>query len=288
MTVLVLGATGNVGPHVVAALHDAGTTPNILVRDGARAHELLGDTARVITGDVTDAAALSEAMTDVDSVLLLSPHSYSMADLQLRVIREVRRTGARIVKVSGTSAAITPNGPHACRQHWEVERVLAESGQPFVILRPNSFMQVLIAKQMIPALQTTGVIPNPIADSGISFIDARDVGAVAARVLLGHEWDGQTLELTGPRSVTYADIAELVSGLLGKPVSTVETTPADVRATLIGRGMADWEADHFQEMYQLFRDGESEFVTTTVEDVTGTPARTIEAFLAEQLETASA
>lgn len=283
MTVLVLGATGNVGPHVVAELYRAGTTPNVLVRDGGRANQLFGDSAHVVSGDVSDAAALAIAMTGVDSVLLLSPHSYSMADLQLRVIRELRRTGARIIKVSGTSAAIQPDGPHACRQHWEVERVLVESGQPFVVLRPNSFMQVLIGKQMIPALQTSGVVPNPIADRGISFIDARDVGAVAARVLLSHEWDSQTLELTGPRSVTYADIARLVSGLLERTVSTVETTPAEVRATLIGRGMAEWEADHFQEMYQLFRDGESEKVTSTVEDVTGLPARTIEAFLTEQL-----
>ena len=287
MTVLVLGATGNVGPHVVAALNAAGSIPNVLVRDGDRAQKLLGDSAHVISGDVTDSAALAEAMTGVDSVLLLSPHSYSMADLQLRVIREVRRTGARIVKVSGTSAAIQPNGPHACRQHWEVERVLVESGQPFVILRPNSFMQVLIGKQMIPALQTSGVVPNPIAGSGISFIDARDVGAVAAEVLLRHDWDGQTLELTGPRSVTYADIAGLVSTLLGRTVSTVETTPAEVRATLIGRGMPEWEADHFQEMYQLFRAGESEKVTSTVEDVTGTADRTIEGFLTEQLAPAT-
>ena len=47
-----------------------------------------------------------------------------MADLQLRVIRELRRTGIRIVKLSGTSSAITPDGPYACREHWEVERVL--------------------------------------------------------------------------------------------------------------------------------------------------------------------
>lgn len=283
MTVLVMGATGNVGPHVMTHLHEAGETPNVLVRNGVRAREVFGDSANVFAGDANDAVALAAAMVGVDSILLLSPHSYSMADLQLRVIREVRRTGARIVKVSGTSAAIQPNGPHACRQHWEVERVLVESGQPYVILRPNSFMQVLIGKQMIPSLQTSGVVANPIAGYGISFVDARDVGAVAARVLLDHGWDSQTLELTGPRSVTYADIAGLVSGLLGRTVSTVETTPADVRATLIGRGMPEWEVDHFQEMYQLFRDGKSEKVTSTVEEITGGPARTIEAFLAEQL-----
>lgn len=288
MTVLILGATGNVGPHVVASLHRDGTTPRVLVRDGDRAQELLGDSAEIRSGDVRDPGVLAAAMEGVDTVLLLSPHSFSMSDLQLGVIREVRRSGARIVKVSGTSPAIRPDGPHVCRQHWEVERILQDSGQPFVILRPNSFMQVLIGKQLIPTLQSTGTAPNPIAGSGISFVDARDVGEVAARVLLGHEWDGQTLELTGPRSVTYGEIAALASELLGHEVSTVDVTPAQVKATLIGRGMPDWEADHFEEMYQLFRDGESEFVTSTIDEITGTPARTVESFLSEQLSQVSA
>ncbi len=288
MTVLVLGATGHVGPHAVSALHRAGTTPRVLVRDRARAENLFGDTAAVIAGDVTDPDTLSAAMVGVDSVLLVSPHSFTMANLQLGVIREVRRTGARIVKLSGTRSAIRPDGPHVCRQHWEVERILQESGQPFVILRPNSFMQVLIEKQMIPALHSTGVVANPLDRSGISFVDARDVGDVAARVLLDHDWDSQILELTGPRSVTYREIADLASQLLGREVSTKNVTPAETRAVLTGRGMPTWEADHFEEMYQLFRDGESEFVTSTIESVTGSPARTVEAFLAEQLAPAAA
>jgi uncharacterized protein YbjT (DUF2867 family) len=67
-----------------------------------------------------------------------------MADLQLRIIRTLRRSGIKIVKLSGTSTAITPDGPYACREHWEIEQVLAGSDQPYVILRPNAFMQTLI------------------------------------------------------------------------------------------------------------------------------------------------
>ena len=59
-------------------------------------------------------------------------------------------------------------------------------------------MQVLIGRLMLPALQATGKVMNPIGTAGISLIDARDVGAVAARVLTSHDWDGQTLALTGP------------------------------------------------------------------------------------------
>lgn len=289
MSVLVLGATGNVGPHVVTALHQLGVQrPRMVVRDAARADRLFGGNADIIAGDITDSAVIFQAISGIDSVLLLSPHSFSMADLQLRVIRELRRSEVRIVKISGTSSAIRADGPHACRQHWEVERVLSDGEQPFVVLRPNSFMQVLIGQQLLPALRTTGVVPNPIADSGISFVDARDVGEVAANALIRDDWDGRTLVLTGPRSVSYRQIADLVSERSNRSTSVIDVTPADVRTTLIEHGMAEWEADHFCEMYQLFRDGESEFVTSTIHDVTGHPARSVETFLDEQLVTSTA
>ncbi|GLI26940.1 hypothetical protein ARHIZOSPH14_11820 [Agromyces rhizosphaerae] len=286
MSVLILGATGNVGRHVVTELVAAGRPPRVLARDVQRAREVLGDDPEIVPGDMTDPGALLASMHGIETVFLLSPHAFDMADTQLRVIRELRRTGARIVKVSGTSSAITPDGPHACRQHWEVERVLQESGQPFVILRPNSFLQVLVGRLMLPVLAATGKLMNPLGAAGISLIDARDVGAVAARVLLARDWDGRTLSLTGPRAVTYAEIADLVAERRGEPVDVVEVTPAQVRASLVERGTPEWEADHFAEMYELFRAGESEFVTDTVEDVTGRPARSVEAFLDEVLEPA--
>lgn len=288
MPALILGATGTVGPHVVTELVAAGERPRVLVRDGDRARELFGDTADIVSGDVTAPGVVEDAADGMDSIFLLSPHSFGMADLQLGVLRALRHRDIRIVKLSGTSSAITPDGPHACRQHWEVERVLVQSGQPYVILRPNSFMQVLIGRLMLPALQANGTVTNPIAGAGISLVDARDVGAVAARVLTDHRWDGQTLSLTGPRSVTYAEIATWVSDTMGTPTRVVEVTPAEVRAGLVARGTAEWEADHFAEMYALFRAGESQFVTDTVEQVTQRPLRTVEAFLDEVLQPAGA
>ncbi len=203
-----------------------------------------------------------------------------MADLQLRIIRALRRTGIRIVKLSGTSSAINPDGPQACRQHWEIEHVLEASGQPHAVLRPNAFMQTLIDQIMLPAARDTGTILNPIGEAGISFTDARDVGACAAVVLTDSRWDGQALVLTGPRAVTFRQIAAMVSERTGRPVGIREITPADVRRSLEARGMARWEAGHFEEMYQLFREGRSEFVTADVEKLLGRPPGTVEEHLA--------
>ena len=86
--------------------------------------------------------------------------------------------------------------------------------------------------------------------------------------------------LTGPRAVGFAEIAEMASAKTGQPAGTREITPADVRIQLEQRGMARWEAEHFEEMYQLFRDGRSEFVSDDVERLLGRPPGTVEDHLA--------
>lgn len=276
MTVLVVGATGTVGPHVVRALTALGRPARVLARDAERARAILPAGTDIRPGDPGLDEDLLEAADGAEALFLLTSHDHRLADLQLRIIRALRRTGIRIVKLSGTSSAINPDGPQACRQHWEVEHVLAASGQPYTVLRPNAFMQTLIDQIMLPAVKATGTIPNAIGAAGISFINARDVGECAARVLTSSQWDGQTLVLTGPRAVGFAEIAGLISAKTGQQVGTREITPADIRGQLEQRGMARWEAEHFQEMYQLFRDGRSEFVSGDVQRLLGRPPSTVE------------
>lgn len=273
MTVLVLGATGNVGPHVVRALLDRGADVRVLTRNSARAGALLGGAVDVRQGDLADEATLVACSDGVSAAFLLTPHAFDMADVQLRVIRAVRRSGVRIVKLSGTASAIRPDGPHVCRQHWEIEQVLRACGQPFSILRPNSFMQSLIGRNLVPTIRASGIVPNPLGTAGLSLIDAGDVGRVAAAVLTEDRWAGHTLTLTGPEPVSYARIAELVTAVRGEVVTAVDVSPADVRKSLTARGVPAWEAGHFEEMYELFGRGESAFVTDEVAQVTGrTPA----------------
>lgn len=282
MTVLVLGATGTIGPHVVAGLRARDADTRVLTRDATRARGILPPGVDIVEGHPGDDETVIQAARGVASVFLLTEHSHDMTDLQLRVIRALRRSGARIVKLSGTSSAINPTGPYACRQHWEIEHVLAASGQPWSVIRPNAFMQTLIDNIMMPAARTTGAIFNAVGSAGISLIDGRDIGDVCAAVLLDPAWDKQTLVLTGPRAVTVPEIAALVGKETGREIGTKDITPADVRDSLLARGMARWEAGHFEEMYQLFRNGESEFVTDDVARVLGRPPRTVEDYLHER------
>jgi NAD(P)H dehydrogenase (quinone) len=281
VTVAVIGGTGTIGPWVVASLTAKGADVRVLARDADRARATLGGEVELVPLDLGDHDQVIAACTGADAVLLLTEHSRDMTDLQLRIIRALRRLDVKIVKLSGTSSAINPQGPYACRQHWEIETVLRASGQPFVILRPNAFMQTLIGKILLPSVLATGTVPNPIADAGISFVDARDVGASAAAALTSSAWDGETLVLTGPRPATYAELAAVIGQRSGRPVLVKEITPADVRALMTARGTPQWEAEHFEEMYEMFRRGESEFVSGDVERLTDRPPRVVEDYLSE-------
>jgi NAD(P)H dehydrogenase (quinone) len=282
MSVAVIGGTGTIGPHIVRSLQARGSAVKVITRDAERAGALLPHPVEICQADITDHDSIIEAVAGASAVLLLTSHAHDMTDVQLRIIRALRRSGVRIVKISGTSSAINPDGPYTCRQHWEVEKILGSSGQPFVVLRPNAFMQTLIGQILIPGVRATGAVANALGTSGISFIDARDVGECAAVALLSDEWDGQTLVLTGPRSVTYQEIADALGDAAGVRVPCNDITPADIGVMMKARGLPEWEAEHFEEMYEMFRRGESEFVSGDVRRLSGREPRSVEAYIAEQ------
>lgn len=279
MTVLVVGATGNVGPHAVRALSERGVGVRVLARDIKRARALLPVGTDVRQGDPGVPDDLLAAVDGVDALFLLTSHGPHMADLQLRVIRTLRDTDIRIIKLSATSSAISADGPGTCRQHWEIEQVLVASGKPYVILRPNAFMQVLIDKMVVPAARNTGVVPNAIGPAGVSMIHARDIGECAAEALCSTRWDGRTMVLTGPRAVSFPELAKIVGEFLDKEVITKEITPVDIRELLEKNGMAEWESKHSEEMYELFRNGGSKFLSDDVATMLGRPPSTVESYI---------
>jgi uncharacterized protein YbjT (DUF2867 family) len=280
-TVLVLGATGTLGPHVVEALRAKSGTCRAFTRDAARARARWGDEVEVAEGDFRDDAAIRKALDDVGAVLLLTPHARDMAETQIRIVRLARRSGARIVKISGTTSAVRPDGPDAGRQHWEVERILEASGQPFVILRPNAFMQSLLGTMVANSVRESGSFPNAVGQAGISFVDCADVGRVAAEALVDEAHLGKTYVLTGPAPVTLPGVAASIATHTDLDVAVVPVTPADLAQTLLRRGVNEWEASHFEEMYRLFRDRRSEYVSEDVLFVTGVRARSVEEYVAE-------
>jgi len=172
----------------------------------------------------------------------------------------------RIVKLSQLGANEKSPGRFQ-RHHGAVEQYITKSKIPYTFLRPNLFMQGLL--NFRPTIASQGVFFAPVSQARISVVDVRDVGEVAAKTLSEPNHEGRAYELTGPESLTHAEMAEQLSQAVGKPIKYVEVSPEVMKEALVKNGMPGWQADGVVEDYEHYQKGEAEQVSSAVRDITG-------------------
>jgi uncharacterized protein YbjT (DUF2867 family) len=287
--VLVLGASGKVGSQLCRRLADDGVgvraffdpaTPTPLSAE-------LPDAVEKIHGDFDDEPALRRACEGAAAVFALTPPSESQPRWQRTMVdAAVAEEVGRIVKLSAFESG--QDSPLAMgRWHHEGEVAVAGSGLPYVIIRPQYFMQM-----QLPALRAaaaSGVLRGPAApDLRIGMIDTADIAAVAGAALTRPDFDGQTLVPTGPSAPSFAEMAAELGAQLGREVRYEQLPRGEVEAELAARGWPEW---HIEDYFLIHGDAASDLTTGDVERVAGRPPLAFDAFLrahAEQLEPASA
>jgi len=220
MTILVTGATGQVGREVVNQLVQRGADVRAFVRDPSKAELPAG--VDVAKGDLLDVDALRSAFQGVTTLFLLNavtPDEYTQAIVTLNVAREAGIE--RIVYLSVIHSDRYVNVPHFAGK-FGVERMLEAMGMHATILRPAYFIgNDLSIKDVITGY---GVYPMPVGSKGLAMIDTRDLAEVAALELLRRENAAQPLPLerinvVGPDTLTGAAIAQIWTDVLGRPIA---------------------------------------------------------------------
>ncbi|NKK67674.1 NAD(P)H-binding protein [Rhizobium leguminosarum bv. viciae] len=220
MTILVTGATGNVGRQVVEHLVKRGADVRALVRDPSKANFPPG--VSVVQGDFLDVDSLRNAMSGVSTLFLLSavvPDEFTQALIALNVARSAGIE--RIVYLSVIHADVYVNVPHFAGK-FGVERMIEQMGFKATILRPAYFIQNdLMVKDVITGY---GAYPMPVGAKGLAMIDVRDIAEIAALELLRREQAAEPLalnriNLVGPETLTGADIAAIWSDVLARPIA---------------------------------------------------------------------
>ena len=220
--ILLTGATGNVGletlrellksPHknqfeVVAGLRNPGEATNKLpVRpDG------------VVALDFANAATFDTALTGVSRVLLVRPPQLADVDQYFRpFVDAMKRSGVRQVvflSLQGVeNNSLTP--------HHKIEKLIVESGLPFTFLRPSFFMHNLSTTHR-DEIRLRNELFIPAGNGRTSFVDVRDIGAVASLALTSHTTDfvNRSYELTGSEALTYGEVAQILSEVLGRSIA---------------------------------------------------------------------
>lgn len=220
MTILVTGATGKIGRHVIQQLIQRGAKPRALVRDPSAAD--LPDGVDVVQGDMLDVDALRRGFEGVSTLFLLNAvaaDEFTQALITLNVAREAGVK--RLVYLSVIHSDRYVNVPHFAGK-FGVERMIEQMGFNATILRPAYFMDNdLTIKDVVLGY---GVYPMPIGGKGLAMIDARDIGEIAAIELLSRERapDGSALtriNLVGPDTLTGTDVAGIWSNALGRAIA---------------------------------------------------------------------
>lgn len=279
-TVLVTGATGTVGSDVariVAKTH--GLRVRALVRDPAKARALADLGVDLATGSFEDPVSLASAVAGVDTLALITAPGAHAADQAARAIAAAKQAGVRkIVRLSAIKAA--PDGPtDNTRQHAGTERLLRESGLVYVALRPSFFMQNLLG--MAASARTDGKLYSGMGAGKIAMIDTRDVAEALAAAVTSSAYDGQALELSGPASVSFAQVAAALGEALRRPVEYIAIPPVAAGEALRAYGADEWTVQVMTDYMTAYSQGFGDFVTDAVPRMTGHPARSLASFVRE-------
>ena len=277
---LVTGATGNVGRAVLAELAREPVSIRAFVRDPSRLG-LSASNVEVVAGDIQDEAALKRAFEGVEAAFLASAFSPRMAELHLKCVMAAKAAGvSRIVQLSGVGADKHVCCARALRWLGQTEKATLESNICVTHLRPTFFMQNLF--RFASSIAEQGVIAGPFRSSNWTFVDARDVGCVAARAMLDSTHAGKAYTVTGSESLTYQEVAEKLSKVLGKPIRYTDITANEARGRLQAAGASPVMIEATLELWDACA---SKLInvapTTCVKDITGHEPRTLEEFIAE-------
>ena len=273
MTVLVTGATGNVGSAVAHELLERGAAVRAFVRDPAA--DLPAGVERAV-GDFEDPSSIRAALDGVDRVFLSSADGPRKVEHETAVIDVAAAAGVQLIVKASTLGARVGSPLPPFDWNGRSEEHLRVSGVPAVVLASAFYMANLLAAA--GPVREQGVLPAPAGDGAIGMIDPRDVGVVGAVVLTGDGHSGRTYRLTGPEPVTYIRVADELGRATGSPVRYVDVPPGVARAGLEAAGMPGWLVEHLDRAFALVRAGALDETTDVVRALTGREPRDLATF----------
>lgn len=267
--ILIIGATGNIGNKVVSLLPSTGFQVRALVRNPAAAR--LPAHIEVIYGDLTRPVTLDEGLDGIDTVFLVwvAPTEAAAPALGL-IANRVRR----IVLLSAPLKTAHPlfQQPNPSRTRAELlERLIETSGVEWTFLRPGMFALNALG-WWAPQIRVGDVVRWPYLSVPTAPIDERDIAAVAVRALCQDAHSGAEYVLTGPQSLTQHEQIATIGSVLGRTFR-IEEIPAQDWFRELPAFLPPFVAKYLLEAWAAAI-GQPAFVTSTVAELTGSPART--------------
>lgn len=275
MTILITGATGNIGGEVTKHLLKKQVSLRALVREPAKATKLKEQGVELRSGDFLHPDTLHQALQDIEKAFLVTANDPRQVEMESNFIDAAKRAGVRhVVKLSVLGAGELPSTFQ--QWHRQSEQRLEDSGMAWTHLRPNMLMQNM--QWFAQTIAQQGAIYNTVGDVKISHVDARDVAAIAAVCLSESGHENKIYVLTGPEAITFKEVAEKFAKVLKRPVSYVNVAPPDLKAARLANGEPEWYLDAEQQLFACWAEGAGTPVTSVIADLTHNAATSFDEF----------
>jgi uncharacterized protein YbjT (DUF2867 family) len=268
MTILVTGATGSVGGHIVHKLSKKGIKVRALSRSGEKT--AIPEGVQFVSGDLDKPETITPHLVGVSAMFLLTQSSQTDETYQSnkRIIELAKEANVkRIVAIMDY-----PGNP--------IEEVIENSGLEWTILRPTEFMKNILY-DWAESIKTEGVIRTAFPDNLTARIHDKDIADVAVKALTEDGHSEKKYNLTGPKALSAREMAVIISDVLEKPIDVITLTKKEVVDAWVSNGYDEDFVNYF--VIEMGNNPPEALYTvlSTVEEVTGHPARTFKQWVEE-------
>jgi uncharacterized protein YbjT (DUF2867 family) len=279
--ILVTGASGNMGKAVLQEVAKSGAKHRAMYRSAAEAQKAPPGT-ETVTADFAKKETLGTALRDVRAVYLVCSPIPELAQLESNMIDACVEAGVKHV-VQNSALGAGDYDKSFPSWHRQVEDKLKGTRLSYTILRPNSFHQNVLAF-FAPSIRAEGVFYSSMQDARNSFIDVRDIAAIAARVLADGEHSGKIYELNGPEAINYTELAAKITEVAGREVQYADIPMEAQRKAMQGQNMPEWLITALLDLQQYYLNGKGGETDGLAQKLLGRPPITMEQFLTENAD----
>lgn len=278
--ILITGASGRVGQYLVKNMAMKGVVVRAGIRSG-EAHKITFSDTEISEFNYEDMTTIDRSLDGIKILFLVTPIAREQVEYARRTIDCAVSLGVEhIITISIMGADLEP-GTQITRWHRRIERYLENCGVAYTILRPNMYMQNFL-RFMQPS---GGFLFLPLNSAKVSYVDARDIAAVAAAIITnGDKYVNTMFEVTGPTALSIEHVAESITRVTGHHIGYVALQEETAFHMMESLGFPVWIINVLLELFAQQRMGYNESVTDTVVEMLGRKALPFEVFALDHTE----
>jgi uncharacterized protein YbjT (DUF2867 family) len=269
--ICITGAGGTVGREVIQQLEVAKVPFRAAYFSQEKVDAALATGIDAVIIDYNHPETLRAAFQGCDRLFLLGPNALNQTQLELNAVAAAKAVGVQhIVKQSVMGAE--DEAFSLALIHRPVEQAIEASGMGWTFLRPNSFMQNVVTF-MSETIKAESAFYSASGAAKIAHVDVRDIAAVAVKALTEPTHAGQAYTLTGPEALSYDELAQALSAVLGRSISHISLAPEDLKHGMLAAGLPEAIADRMLDLERYYRDDQASRITNDIKRVTGQEPR---------------